>query len=116
MEADVRNWKFPTTEDALVARDPRIVFLVKLGLALHRYGVPAHRLEHGLDLVAQRFGFRGSFFVTPTGIFASFGSPEEHRTSLIRIESSEVHLEKLALLDELMGRVIHGKVSVAEGN
>ncbi len=89
--------------------------MVKLGQALHRYGVPAHRLEQGMNLVAQRFGIQGSFFVTPTGIFASFGLPEEHRTSLIRIEDTEVNLEKQALLDELVNRVIHGKVSIAEG-
>ncbi|MCI0696742.1 threonine/serine exporter family protein [candidate division KSB1 bacterium] len=104
-----------TAEDDLATTDARIVFLVKLGQALHRYGVPAHRLEQGMNLVAQRFGIQGSFFVTPTGIFAAFGLPEEHRTSLIRIEASDNNLEKLALLDELTSRVIRGQVNVAEG-
>jgi uncharacterized membrane protein YjjP (DUF1212 family) len=96
--------------------DSRILFIMKLGQALHRYGVPAHRLEQGLNLVAQRFGIAGSFFVTPTGIFASFGLPEEHRTSLIRIESTDVNLEKQAQLDELVTAVIRGQVSLAEGS
>jgi len=68
-----------------------------------------------MDRVAQRFGLNGNFFVTPTGIFASFGRPEEHRTSLIRIEATEVNLEKQALLDELVGRVSRGEASLAEG-
>ncbi|MDZ7416395.1 MAG: threonine/serine exporter family protein [candidate division KSB1 bacterium] len=95
--------------------DPRIVFMVKLSQALHRYGVPAHRLEQGMNSVAQQLGLPGSFFATPTGIFASFGLPEEHRTTLIRIEASEVNLEKQARLEELMQQVVHSRVSVAEG-
>ncbi|RIK57799.1 hypothetical protein DCC62_29735 [candidate division KSB1 bacterium] len=101
--------------DDLATRDPRIVFMVKLGQALHRYGVPAHRLEQDMNLVAQRFGISGNFFATPTGIFASFGLPEEHRTSLIRIESTEVNLAKQALLNDLVRQVIQGQVSIAEG-
>ncbi|MCK6558609.1 threonine/serine exporter family protein [candidate division KSB1 bacterium] len=110
---------FASNQTALIAAetrsDPRIVFMVKLSQALHRYGVPAHRLEQGMNSVAQRLGLPGSFFATPTGIFASFGLPEEHRTSLIRIEASEVNLEKQARLDDLMHEVIHSRVSVADG-
>ena len=115
MQLDLQPQTKLTNENHHAAGDPRIVFIVKLGQALHRYGVPAHRLEQGLNLVAQRFGLAGNFFVTPTGIFASFGSPEEHRTSLIRIESTDVNLEKQAQLDELVTRVIHGQVRLAEG-
>ncbi len=115
MEFELLNSKLSVAENDLATTDARIVFMVKLGQALHRYGVPAHRLEQGMNLVAQRFGIQGSFFVTPTGIFASFGLPEEHRTSLIRIESSDDNLEKLARLDELTSRVIRGQVNVAEG-
>jgi len=116
MEFDSNNQTQFEANENHNAGDPRIVFMVKLGQALHRYGVPAHRLEQGLNLVAQRFGMSGNFFVTPTGIFASFGLPEEHRTSLIRIESTEVNLEKQARLDELVTRVIRGQVSLVEGS
>jgi len=115
MQFDLKNQTQQIPTDNHAGGDPRIVFIVKLGQALHRYGVPAHRLEQGLNLVAQRFGMAGNFFVTPTGIFASFGLPEEYRTSLIRIESTEVNLEKQAQLDELVTRVIRGQVSLAEG-
>ena len=95
--------------------DPRVAFAVKLGKALHKYGTSTHRLETMMNLMLEKIGLRGQFFVTPTGIFASFGLPEEQRTSLIRVESTEVDLEKLALLDELLNRVYDGEVSVSDG-
>jgi uncharacterized membrane protein YjjP (DUF1212 family) len=115
MEFERHNRSFAVVKEDHAAGDPRIVFMVKLGQALHRYGVSTHRLEQSMNLVAQRLGMTGSFFVTPTGIFAAFGLPEEHRTSLIRIEATEVNLEKQARLDELVSRVIHGQVSIADG-
>jgi uncharacterized membrane protein YjjP (DUF1212 family) len=99
----------------LAEGDPRVLFVVKLGQALHRYGIPTHRLEAGMDLVLDRLGMQGQFFATPTGIFASFGPPEEQRTSLIRVQTSESDLEKLAELDELINEVIREDVSVTEG-
>jgi uncharacterized membrane protein YjjP (DUF1212 family) len=96
--------------------DPRIAFAVKLAQALHRFGTSTHRLEEMMNLVLKKLGLDGQFFVTPTGIFASFGSPEEHRTSLIRVESTEVDLGKLALLDQLVNQVIKGEISVEAGS
>jgi uncharacterized membrane protein YjjP (DUF1212 family) len=89
--------------------------VVKLSQALHRYGIPTHRLESGMDLVLHKLGMSGQFFATPTGIFASFGPPEALRTSLIRVEPSESDLEKLACLDELVNQVIDGDVTVTQG-
>ena len=96
--------------------DPRIAFAVKLGGALHRYGASTHRLEQAMRLVLRRLGVGGHFFSIPTGIFASFGLPEQHRTSLIRATPEEVNLEKLTLLDELVRGVIAGSIGAAEGN
>jgi uncharacterized membrane protein YjjP (DUF1212 family) len=95
--------------------DPRVAFMIKLGQALHRYGTPSHRLEYGMNLVLRRFGMDGQFFATPTGIFASFGPPEAQRTSLIRVDTSDSDLEKLAEVDELINQVIRGDATVAEG-
>lgn len=99
-----------------VGPDPATVsFTLKLGRALHRYGVPAYRLEEMMTLVFERLGGTGSFFSTPTGIFATFGPPEDQRTSLVRVEPGEVDLEKMSLLDELATEVLHGAVSPADG-
>ena len=103
--------------DALMEeRDPRIAFAVKLGGALHKYGASTHRLEQAMKLVLRRLGVGGHFFSMPTGIFASFGRPEDHRTSLIRATAEEVNLEKLTLLDELVRGVIAGSIGAAEGS
>jgi uncharacterized membrane protein YjjP (DUF1212 family) len=107
----------PTPFDTLtpLARDPRVAFAVKLAEALHAYGVPTHRLERGMNLVLRRLGLQGNFLVTPTSIFVSFGSPEEQRTSLVRVEPGEVNLEKMTLLDELVTEVIRGEADVEQG-
>jgi uncharacterized membrane protein YjjP (DUF1212 family) len=95
--------------------DPSISFVIKLGRALHRFGTPAHRLEEAMSLVLLKLGLKGQFFSTPTGIFASFGLPEEQRTSLIRVEPGSVNLEKMTLLDDLANKVIKGSISSGEG-
>src|ERR1700750_1754384 len=79
--------------------DPRITLVVKLGQALHRYGIPTHRLEGAMNRIQHQLGLGGQFFSMPTGFIVSFGLPEEHRTSLIRVEPGEVDLEKQVLLD-----------------
>src|SRR5580704_3030813 len=68
--------------------DTAIAFAIKLGRALHEYGTPTYRLEAAMAAVVERFGLTGQFFAIPTGIFASFGAPEEQRTALIRVQPS----------------------------
>lgn len=116
MSTELQNQELIILDTDPKTTDPRIAFAVRLGQALHRYGTSTHRLEEMMNLVLQKLGLNGQFFVTPTGIFASFGSPEEHRTSLIRVESTEVDLGKLALLDMLVNQVIKGEFSVSEGS
>lgn len=105
----------PSHDPAPVRRDPRIRFAVTLARALHRYGTPTHRLEEAMNGVLRRLGLEGAFFSIPTGVFASFGSPEEHRTSLIRTEATETNLEKLSALDELAEEVIRGDLDAGTG-
>ena len=67
-----------------------------------------------MNLVLRKLGIGGHFFSMPTGIFASFGSPEHHRTSLIRAQPGDVDLQKLTLLDELVTELTAGKVEAPE--
>ena len=46
-------------------------FILRLGVALHRYGTPTHRLEMALARLSTELGVDGQFFVTPTAIFAA---------------------------------------------
>lgn len=86
--------------------DPRLAFVMTLGRALHRYGVPAHRLEEALEQVARRAGLTSQFFSTPTSIMAGFGEPGHQRVCLVREQPGGVDLEKLVELDELTERVV----------
>ena len=93
-----------------------VQFLERLGRALHRYGLPSHRLEEALDAVAQRLGYHAQFFATPTAVFATVSQGGDERTVLIRVDPGETQLEKLSLLDELLSDVVSGKVGVAEAS
>jgi uncharacterized membrane protein YjjP (DUF1212 family) len=92
-------------EPGWIADDPRLAFIMTLGRALHRYGVPAHRLEEALELVSARAGLQGQFFSTPTSIMAGFGSPGSQRACLVREQPGDVDLEKLVELDALTDRL-----------
>jgi uncharacterized membrane protein YjjP (DUF1212 family) len=93
-----------------------IGFILRLGKALHSYGYAAHRLEQVLDQSAVQLGLESQFFSTPTSIFASFGPQEDQRTFLIRVEPGGVDLGRLAMLDSVTIKVLHGEVSPAVGS
>ncbi|MGH9753013.1 MAG: threonine/serine exporter family protein, partial [Blastocatellia bacterium] len=79
----------PADESIIGSRDAA-GFVLRLGRALHVYGIPAHRLEEVMEKAAERLGLQGQFFSTPTAIFASFGRQDEQRTFLMRVTPGEV--------------------------
>jgi uncharacterized membrane protein YjjP (DUF1212 family) len=93
-----------------------IGFILRLGRSLHSYGYAAHRLEQVMDRAAEQLGIQGQFFSTPTSIFASFGPQQDQRTFLIRVDPGGVDLGRLALLDEVTIKVLHGRMSPAAGS
>ena len=109
------NTDYHIVQGAPELSDPREVFALKLALALHRYGTPAHRLEQTMDMLMQQLGLQGEFFALPTSLFASFGRPETYRTSMMRGETGDVNLEKLCLLDELADDIIQKRTSLEHG-
>lgn len=90
-----------------------IVFVMRLARALHRHGAPAHRLEEAIGRVSDQRGLEGQFFSTPTSIFAAFGPTGRQQMVLERIEPGDVHLGKLAALDDLLDDIGSGRT---EGN
>jgi uncharacterized membrane protein YjjP (DUF1212 family) len=94
--------------------DARVAFALELGAALHRSGVPAHRLEQLLTEVSARLGLEARFFTTPTALLASFGPAENLQTSFLRVEPGEIDLGKLAELDGLTGQLIRGERTTDE--
>jgi uncharacterized membrane protein YjjP (DUF1212 family) len=105
----------PADESAIGSRDA-VGFVLRLGRALHVYGIPAHRLEEVMEKTAERLGLRGQFFSTPTAIFASFGRQDEQRTFLMRVTPGEVNLGKIAELDDVTTGVLRGALDPAEGS
>ncbi len=92
-----------TPESARI--DRAIGFLMKLARALHTYGMPSHRLEVALAQVGERMEIETQFVVTPTSIIGSVGPPEAARTTLARLDSGRVNLEKQSELHHLIGDV-----------
>lgn len=91
-------------------------FILHLARALHAHGYPAHRLEAELGEVAARLGVEAQFFTTPTSIFAAFGTQDEQRTHLMRVEPGQPDLGRLSKLDQIMAAVLDGKISASEGS
>lgn len=88
-------------------------FLKRLARALHRYGMPVHRVEHALSEVAAKLGVPAQFLVTPTSIVTSIGAGEAAKTSLVRLDQGEADLAKLAELNEVL-RDLFGEQTTVE--
>lgn len=86
-------------------------FILELARAMHEYGTPAHRLEDSLAVVATRLGLKAEFFSTPTSLMVGFGSLEEQRVHLLRVEPGEPNLGKLAALSTIVREVVDQSVS-----
>src|ERR1700733_8159338 len=101
--------------DVTPAAPEAIEFVLRLGRALHRYGTPAHRLEEALLECCRRLGLSAEGFTTPPPIVMSFGEPAELRTRMMRVESGELDMGKLARVDALADAVASQRVSPADG-
>ncbi|MBO0861711.1 MAG: threonine/serine exporter family protein, partial [Chloracidobacterium sp.] len=92
-------------------------FVLRLGRALHVYGIPAHALEEVMEKAAEKLGLRGQFFSTPTSILASFGASsgpqDEPGVFLMRVTPGEVNLGKIAELDDVATGVLRGALDPA---
>lgn len=91
-------------------------FVIELGRALHALGSPAYRIEDSMVACARALGLDGSFFATPTAIFAQIGPPgTEPAITLQRVGPGEHDLGKLAQLYEERDLVVTGKCTAEEG-
>src|SRR5262245_58466924 len=104
----------PADESIIGSRDA-VGFVLRLGRALHVYGIPAHRLEEVMEKAAERLGLQRQCLSTPTAIFASFGQRDEPGAFLMRVTPGEVNLGKIAELDDVATCVLRGALDPAEG-
>lgn len=94
-------------EDATL--EPAIQFTMEFGAALHRFGVPAHRLEPMLADAARSLGLEAVFFVEPTSLQAAFERPGySPQARFARVEPGSEDLERLVGLDQL-GRSLEAR-------
>ncbi|MEN0064264.1 MAG: threonine/serine exporter family protein, partial [Myxococcota bacterium] len=88
--------------------------VLRLAAALHRAGIPAHRLEGLSDLVALRLGAEVRLFSTPTALFAAVGPEHAARTEILRIAPGAPNLGRQAELDAIAESLLTGMASVDE--
>jgi uncharacterized membrane protein YjjP (DUF1212 family) len=91
-------------------------YLLELGSELLSAGCPTYRLEELLTVVSELEGFKADVFAVPTGLFVSVRTPtgEAPAMSMVRVKEWRIDLERLALLDEVLNRVIDRTLTVNE--
>ena len=91
-------------------------FIVKVGLAAHRYGSTAAHLESFLVGLSKEFGYVGAFRSTPSEIV--FGLREKadspQRLELVKTPAPGVDLDKLARLGDLLNELKAGTITLAD--
>jgi uncharacterized membrane protein YjjP (DUF1212 family) len=91
-------------------------FTTKLAQALLGYGLPVHLLEQALMSLSRALGFEASFYLTPTGMIATFGIGAEKQTQVLVAVPGSADMERLAALHALVARVEQGELSPAEAS
>ena len=97
-------------KEAKFSEDPKIPFgeawqfILKVGLAAHKYGSTSARLESFLVDLSKSFGYGGVFRSNPSEIvFALWETPESpQRVEVIATSAPDVNLDKLARLGDLL--------------
>jgi uncharacterized membrane protein YjjP (DUF1212 family) len=93
-------------------------FIIKVGVAAHRYGSTATRLESFLVGLSKRFGYQGLFRSTPSEIVFALreGSDLPQRVEVIATPAPDVNLDKLARLGDLLNEYNGGTMSLTEAS
>jgi uncharacterized membrane protein YjjP (DUF1212 family) len=90
--------------------------VLNIGRALLNVGSPAHRLEAGMQVMAERLGIKAEFFSTPTVLIASLGDGSRQQTFMARAEPGRASLAKLADLTDVMEQLASGALDPAAAN
>ncbi len=90
-------------------------FIVKLGKALHTYGVPSYKSQIYLSEIAEKKGIKGSFMDTPTWINYAFFEEDDHTYNHVEcVPPGELNLGALSGVTEITNNVIRNKVTYQE--
>lgn len=91
-------------------------FVLELVQALHRYGLPAYRIEDAMQRVGKRLGVELNVFSVPTGLTVGLGPLAEQRVRLLRVEPGSVRLARIAELAELIEALAEGRLTTAQAH
>lgn len=87
-------------------------FVLEIGRAMHALGSPSYRIEDTMDACSRALGLEGSFFSTPTAIFAAIGPlGTEPKTMLLRVTPGDHDLGRLAELYAVRDEVVQKRLS-----
>jgi uncharacterized membrane protein YjjP (DUF1212 family) len=91
-------------------------FILKVGLAAHKYGSTSTRLEYFLSSLSNEMGFQGVFKATPVEIvFGLRETPDSpQRVEVMATAPPNIDLDKLARLGELLNEIKEGSLSVSD--
>ncbi len=87
-------------------------FIIKLGKAMHTYGVPSYRIQNHLSQLAEQKGLKGSFMDTPTWINYVFYQKDEHTYNHIEcVPPGGLDLGALSKVSEITNRVFDKEIT-----
>lgn len=90
-------------------------FLLDAGTALHRFGLPAWRLEAAVAALAASLGVTVAVFSQPTSLLLGFGPVGAQRLVMVRVEPAPVDLGRLEALDAVVAEVVDRRLSTEGG-
>jgi uncharacterized membrane protein YjjP (DUF1212 family) len=93
-------------------------FILKVGLAAHKYGSTSGRLESFLVSLATGFGYQGEFKSTPVEIrFGLRETPDaQERVKVMATPPPDIDLDKLARLGDVLNEIKAGTLAISDAN
>lgn len=92
--------------------------IVRIGKMLHKFGIPAYRLETHLMNLADSLDLRSSFIISPTAmtfVLWSEGHEDEY-THAARVEPGDLDLGSLSRTDDVVDQIATGELSLEQAN
>lgn len=91
-------------------------FIVRIGKMLHKYGIPAYRLETHLMNLAFALDLRSSFIISPTSmtfVLWTEGHEDEY-THAARVEPGDLDLGSLSRTDDVIEEMVAGDLTLEQ--
>lgn len=92
--------------------------IVRIGKMLHKFGIPAYRLETHLMNLADSLDLRSSFIISPTAmtfVLWTEGHEDEY-THAARVEPGDLDLGSLSRTDDVVDQIASGELSLEQAN